>query len=321
MNQIEIVCLEELVSKAHAYRKFKSVIDFRFAEEILSDCESDSGADGYGIFRLFMCLLVQFMEDFSDRELARYLDDSNAAKWFCGFGLTQKTPDHSLFTKVRKRIGTKRLSLIFSTLREQLKARGYMSEIFTFVDASHLVSKANLWEEKDKAIAKKYDKLNNEVLPKVANDKQARIGCKCKNKYWYGYKRNVSVDMQSGMINKVGIKAANALDDEGLENVCPSQGAAYADKGYCTPKARKGAAKRGVHLRAIKKNNMKDKNRDLDKWISKIRAPYERVFSQANHRARYNGIVKNQFAEFMYAIGFNLKRPVVLSEEPPPKFC
>ena len=41
----------------------------------------------------------------------------------------------------------------------------------------------------------KIDKLNNEVLPKVAVDKQARIGCKGKKKYWYGYKEHVSVDM------------------------------------------------------------------------------------------------------------------------------
>jgi len=30
--------------------------------------------------------------------------------------------------------------------------------------------------------------LNNAVLPKVAADKQARIGCKGKDKYWYGYR-------------------------------------------------------------------------------------------------------------------------------------
>ena len=63
-----------------------------------------------------------------------------------------------------------------------------LSKIFTFVDASHLISKANLWKERDKAIEKKYEKLNNEVLPKVAYDKEARIGCKGKKKYWYGYK-------------------------------------------------------------------------------------------------------------------------------------
>ena len=65
-----------------------------------------------------------------------------------------------------------------------------MGEVFTFVDASHLISKANLWEERDEARKKKYDKLNNETLPKVAHDSVARIGCKGGNKFWYGYKKH-----------------------------------------------------------------------------------------------------------------------------------
>ena len=46
------------------------------------------------------------MEDISDRELERYLQENNAAKWFCDFSLTEKTPDHSVFSRIRKRIGT-----------------------------------------------------------------------------------------------------------------------------------------------------------------------------------------------------------------------
>lgn len=57
---------------------------------------------------------------------------------------------------------------------------------------------------------------------------------------------------------------------------------------------------------------MKDKNKDKDKWYTKIRAPYERVFARRNKRVRYVGIAKNQFAGFMYAICFNLKRLVAL---------
>jgi hypothetical protein len=53
-----------------------------------------------------------------------------------------------------------------------------MSEVFTFVDASHLIANATLWKECDAAIKKKMEKLNNETLPKVAHDKDARIGCK-----------------------------------------------------------------------------------------------------------------------------------------------
>ena len=193
-----------------------------------------------------------------------------------------------------------------------------MNEVFSFVDACHLISKANLWKERDKAIEEKYEKLNNEVLPKVAVDKQARIGCKGKKKYWYGYKQHVSVDMQSGLINKVAITPANKTDAQGLDNVCPSQGAIYADKGYCTMGAQKAAKIRSCHLAAIKKNNMKKKNKDQDRWYSGIRSPYERVFSKRSKRVRYRGIAKNQFSAFMGAICFNLKRLLVIN---PKKLC
>ena len=110
-------------------------------------------------------------------------------EWFCGFLLNEDTPDHTVFTRARSKIGTELLATLFQELRDQLKKQGYMNEVFTFVDASHLITKANLWEERDEAIRQKYEKLNNEILPKVAVDKQARIGCKGKNKYWYGYKK------------------------------------------------------------------------------------------------------------------------------------
>ena len=145
----------------------------------------------------------------------------------------------------------------------------------------------------------------------------ARIGCKGKNKYWYGYKQHTSVDMPSGLINKVSITPANVTDAKGLKHVCPSQGAVYADKGYCTKPARHAANRKGCHLAAILKNNMLDKDKDKDRWYTRIRAPYERVFSKRNRRVRYRGIAKNQFSGFMNAICFNLKRLRVLE---PPEF-
>ena len=313
--QIEMISLEELVPSDSDYRKFTKLFNFKKIEYRLKKLEKELGRTGYGMVRLFKCLLYQFMEDLSDRELEMSLKTNNVSKWFCGFSLKEKVPDHSLFGQIRLKIGTDKLSKLFSIMREQLREAGYMNEVFTFVDASHLITKANLWKERDEAIKKKYDKLNNEVLPKVSCDKQARIGCKGKDKFWYGFKKHVSVDMQSGMINKVAVTPANVIDAKGLKHVCPNQGAVYADKGYCTKPARCAAAVKGVHLAAIKNNNMKTKNKDKDKWYSKMRSPYERVFSKANHRVRYTGVAKNQFAEFMYAMCFNLRRLVAI---PPP---
>jgi len=312
-KQITMVSLDQLVSSKHQYRKFKELFDFTAASEELKSVESPANYKGYGVLRLFKCLLLQFMEDLSDRELERYLSDSNAAKWFCDFDLTEGTPDYSVFSKLRAKIGTNMLSKIFSSFRDQLRSQGYMSEVFTFVDASHLISKANLWEERDEARKQKYDKLNNEVLPEVAHDKQAKIGCKGGSKFWYGYKKHVSVDIQSGLINKVALTPANVTDARGVAHVLPSGGAGYANKGYCVAPAGIAAARKGIHLCAIKKNNMKEKNFDLDRYYSSIRSPLERVFSQDNKRLRYIGVVKNQFAEFMNAICFNLKRLTVLA--------
>jgi len=318
--QTEIVNLESLVVESHPYRRFKELIDFSSVEKRLRDVDSrgKDGPDGYGILQLFKCLLLQFMEDNSDRELERFLQENTAAKWFCGFGLNDRTPDYSLFTRVRKRIGTDRLSKIFSDVRNDLKRQGYLSEVFTFVDATHLIAKANLWKERDESIKKKMEKLDNQTLPKVAVDKQARIGCKGKEKYWYGYKQHTSVDMQSGLIHKVAITPANVTDAKGLKHVCPKQGAVYGDKGYCVKPARLTLESHGCHDATVKKNNMKCKNRDLDRWHTGVRAPYERVFSKQRKRVRYRGIAKNQFTAFFQAICFNLKRLVVLQENPSP---
>jgi len=307
-----MVTLDELVPSSHVYRKIQKFFPEEQIHAVLAELEHNLGADGYGIERLFKCLFLQFLEDLSDRELERFLQENTSAKWFCGFGIANKTPGFTLFGKVRSRISTPRLSKLFAAIRSALKENGYINEVLSFVDATHLISKANLWKERDAAIKTKIDKLNNQTLPKVAHDKQARIGCKGKDKFWYGYKEHISVEMSSGLINKVAVTPANVTDGDGLQHICPRSGAVYADKGYCSQMAHKTAKRKGATLRAILKNNMKAKNKDLDRWISRIRAPYERVFSKRNQRVRYVGVIKNQFAALMNALAFNLKRLTVL---------
>ncbi len=105
-KQISMVSIEELLSNEHQYSKSKEIFDFSAAEKVLAGIKSGAIYRGYGVGRLFKCLLVQFMEDLSDRELERYVSDSNAGKWFYEFGLREKTPDHSVFSKMRPKIGT-----------------------------------------------------------------------------------------------------------------------------------------------------------------------------------------------------------------------
>jgi IS5 family transposase len=310
-DQIEMVSVEQLVAEKHTYRKLKKLLDFNKITKAVKIKVYDLGAEGFGKLRLIMCLILQFMEDLSDREFERFISENTAAKWFCGFGLQEKTPDFTTICKFRNNLGTKQMESLFAEVKRQMQAKNYCSEVFTFVDSSALISKLSLLEERDKAITAGYERLNNEILPKISADPQARIGAKSNKKFWYGFKKHVAVDMQSGMIMKVAVTAANITDGEGARHVLPRSGAVLGDKGYVG--AIRDILYRGLHPMIIKRKNMTGKNADLDRWITKLRCPYEGTFSKQNNRARYRGIAKNQGAEFMYAIAHNFRRLLVLS--------
>ena len=306
-----MVSVEMLVQEKHTYRKLKNLLDFGSIAKASKVKVNDVGAIGFGKERLTICLMLQFMEDLSDREFERFMSENVAAKWFCGFGLLEKTPDYTTICKFRNLVGTKQMGRLFGEVKRQLQAQGHCAEVFTFIDSSALVSKLSLWEERDKAIKEGYEKLNNEVLPGVSADPEAKIGAKSSSKFWYGFKKHVAVDMKSGMINRVAVTPANVSDADGAKHVMPRSGAAVTDKGYVG--AILEILRRGVYPMVIKRNNMKGKNPDLDRWLSKLRAPYEGVFSKQNKRVRYKGVVKNQGAEFMYAIAFNFRRLLALN--------
>ena len=259
-----MLCLDDLVAEDHPYRRYDAVFDWRGLSRPFAQVYSHQGRREYGIERVLRMLILQFTEDVSDREMERLLKENTAAKWFCQFGLTEKTPDHSSFGVFRKTLGTQGLMDIFAKVRGALKSQGLIREVFTFVDASQLVSKLSTWSERDKAIAKGLERFNNATASKVATDPQARFGCKGNSNFWYGYKEHTSVDMQSGLINKVAATPADITDAAGLKHVCPSQGAVFGDKGYCVKPAQTTLKKKGCHDATIKKNNMKGKDKRKD---------------------------------------------------------
>ena len=309
---MEMVSIDSLVSQKHPYRKLKESIDFNRLVKSVEFEESELGATGYTVVRLVMCLILQFIENLSGRQFQRFMEENNAGKWFCDFGISEETPTYSTICKFRNRLGVDEIEKLFNACREQLQEKGRMAEVFTFIDATALISKLQMWEEKDKAISDGYEKFNNEVIEKYAKDKDVRIGAKSKTKFWFGFKKFASVDMNSGMINRVKVTKANITDDnkEAVKSVLPSQGAVAGDKGFVG--AIDTIKENNCHAMVILKNNMKEKNPDKDKFITKLRAPFESVFSKQEKRVRYKGTDKNQAAEFLYAMAYNFRRLLVL---------
>jgi len=304
-KQLATVSVDMLVPEKHPYRFFAAQFDYEKLFSVMEIPQNEVGADGFGADRLMKCTLLRAAEDLSGRQAQRFLAENVAAKWFCGFGLFEKTPEHSTLSKFFTRVGVERMGAFFDEARRQLKEKGYLQEFFTFVDSTALISKLQVWEERDKAIQAGYEDFNNEVLSKISKDPDVRIGAKSSKKFWTGFKKNVSRDMQDGLINKVTVTHANRTDADCVDDILPDTGAVSGDKGFVP--AIPTIEARGLHSMVILRNNMKDKNPEKDSFITKLRSPFEGAFAHQNRRARYRGIDKNQMSEYLNAFAFNLK--------------
>lgn len=306
----------KLVATSHPFRKLNRIIDFSRLAEPLRELYSDLGQAGLDIEKGFKALLVQFWEDYSDRQMEKAVRENIAIRWFAGFALTADTPDHTYFCKLRRRIGNERLATVFNAVNRELKQRGLFGNVFTFIDASAIVSKTKLWEERDRAIKDGETTLNNAVVGKYASDKDARWGAKSKRNIWFGYKRHHAVDMRHGLIEKTAVTPANVMDFKALPSVCPNQGMVFMDKLYDCREADRVLAAHGCHAATIRKRNNQRKQKDLDRWRSGVRMPFEGVFAKIRKRARYRGLVKVAFQNFCQAICHNLKKAVTILPMP-----
>lgn len=304
--------IEKIVDEEHAFRKLDKIIDFEELFIPLQDLYSDTGAEGIDVVKGAKALLIQFWEDYSDRQMEKALKENVAIKWFCGFKLTEETPTYSYFSKLRDRIGTKNIADIFNKINLQLKDKGLFGDFFKFIDASSIITKTALWEERDKAIENGEEKLNNVNVEKYASDKDARWGAKGKNKIWFGHKRHHTVDMRHGLIEKVAVTPANILDDKVIDNVCPKNCMVFADKLYDTNKVKLILKSKGCHSGIIEKNNRKNRNHDLNSWRSKTRMPFEGSFSKLRKRAKFRSNVKVLMQCYMESICHNLKKATTI---------
>lgn len=305
--EVERVLFNAAVPSDHAYRRLNKVINFTKLITPLKSLYSPLGQHGIPIKKGFKALLIQFWEDLSDREMEKAVRENMAIRWFCEFSLTEKTPDYSYFSKLRKRIKPADIANIFNTINKDLRSKKLFGNVFTFVDASSIISKTALWKERDRAILDGKKKLDNAVVGNYAADKEARWGAKSKNKIWFGYKRHTAVDMRYGLISKTTVSPANVPDFKKVKDICPKDCMVFMDKLFDISSVYKILKANGCHPATIRKRNNKEKNRDLDKWRSQIRMPFESVFSKLPKRTRYRGLLKVIFQNYIESTCYNLK--------------
>lgn len=170
--------MEKLVKEDHAFRKLDKIVNFEKLIVPYRSLYSDMGKEGIDVAKGFKSLLIQFWEDYSDLEMEKALRENIAIKWFCGFELLEQTPGHTYFCKLRKRLGAKSIADLFNAANQELRTKGLFGDVFKFIGASSIISKTALWKERDEAIKRGEEKLNNANVSEYGSGQDAKWGAK-----------------------------------------------------------------------------------------------------------------------------------------------
>ena len=147
MELFVVGSLEQLVPQDHILARVDRVLDLGWLREEVADCYcADNGRPGIDpevAVRLMLAgLLLGIVHD---RRLMREAQVNIAIRWFIGYGLHERLPDHSSLTRIRQRWGEERFRKIFQrTVTACLAAKIATAEV-VHIDASLI--RANVsWE-------------------------------------------------------------------------------------------------------------------------------------------------------------------------------
>src|SRR5215468_11130305 len=138
--------LEEVVPDDHLVRAIAGVLDLSWVRSELAPHYSHTGRPSIDPVLMIRMLIVGYVFAIrSERALCREVQVNLAYRWFCGLGIEDKLPDHSVFSRARnERFGD---SDIFRQVFERvvvacIAARPVGGEGFA-VDASLIAADAN----------------------------------------------------------------------------------------------------------------------------------------------------------------------------------
>ena len=285
--------------------RIDGLIDWRGVEKVLRPVRSKIGRGGYPALSLFKaCLLAQWYV-LSDPGLEEALCDRLSFRRFCGFGLSDETPDETTFVRFRQALRAHDLhGRLFDEINRQLDEQGLILRQGTLVDATLVgasTSRPKMGADQD------------EVRDKDAN------WTKRGSRSHYGYKVHVGTDFGSGLIRSRVLTPAKTYESEvGDELVIGDEAAVYADKAYEHKDRRRRLKSLGINDRIMHRSH-KNQPR-LPHWqsvrnklISPIRAAVEQVFglmkrSYGFTRVRYVGLEANAVHLDLLCIAINLRR-------------
>jgi IS5 family transposase len=291
---------------------------------------SKEGADAYLPLLLFKCLLLQkWFRINSDPELENQINDRLSFKKFLGISFSKPSPDHSTFSRFRKRLSKNAMDQINSEILRQFESQGLTINEGIAVDArlvksaSRPISNDKIRELRDK-IKTSEGKLDKNGKPlKFSRDLDSDWVVQ-NDKPHYGLKEHASVDINHGFILATTL-TPSSVNDTNCLSYCTVYSRhtkqpiekVYADKGYAGKPNRDFLALNNIADGIMRKDTTTAKlteyEKERNKKISKVRYIVEQYFGLSHlhdgaKRARFTNIVKNKFDCWCRQSAYNISR-------------
>jgi transposase len=224
------ISLDSRMPKGHPLRKIEQLVEFNFVRSKVHDLYGTRGNESVDPAVILKLMFLLFYENIkSERALMSQLPLRMDWLWFCGYDLDEKTPDHSVISKARRRWGLAVFSGFFENILTQCVDAGLVDGETIHVDSSMIDANAskdtlkcqfravshNLYEELESNAGPIPEELEKRIS---TTDPDARLGKKY-GKTTLGYKDHRAVDDKYGIVTATVTTPANVNDEKVLAEV------------------------------------------------------------------------------------------------------
>lgn len=180
-EQVQIVCMDDLVPQNHLLRIIDKAIDWRFIYDLVEDKYSpDFGRPSMDPVVLIKIPFIQYLYGIkSMRQTIKEIEVNIAYRWFLGLEMQEPVPHFSTFGKnyTRRFKDTDLFEQIFSHILMECYKFKLVDPTEVFVDATHVKARANN-KKMQKRIAHEETLFYEELLRKEINEDREEHGKK-----------------------------------------------------------------------------------------------------------------------------------------------
>ena len=147
-DELFVACsLRDVIPDDHILKRIDKVLDLSWLRKEVAECYcQDNGRPGIDPEAAVRLMLAGLFEGITrDRQLMRQAQVNIAIRWFAGYRLDEKLPDHSSLTRIRQRWGQERFKRIFQRTVASCNAAGLVGGDLVHIDAT-LIRADVSWE-------------------------------------------------------------------------------------------------------------------------------------------------------------------------------